>query len=55
LIKHLTAEVWTAKGWAKKRPDNHLLDCAVYAWAQAVIAINKPAAPQRQYGKIKSL
>lgn len=45
LIRHLTSEVWDGKhGVWVKRPgrDNHLLDCLVYAWALAMIAILKP-------------
>lgn len=45
LIRHITSEVYDAKKqvWAKRRPDNHLLDCLVYAWALAMIEIAKRA------------
>lgn len=47
LIRHLTCEVWDAKysAWVKKHKDNHLLDCLVYAWAQAAIEVTKPPPP----------
>jgi phage terminase large subunit GpA-like protein len=58
LIRHLTSEVWDSKHqtWVR-RPgrDNHLLDCLVYAWALAMIELTRPKAPNRQYGKIKTL
>jgi phage terminase large subunit GpA-like protein len=58
LIRHITAEVWDSKHatWVK-RPgrDNHLLDCLVYAWALAVLSLNRTARAPRKYGVVKSL
>lgn len=59
LIRHLTAESWVSKfgKWEPKAGrDNHLLDCLVYAWALAVIQINKPQrTDNRKYGAIKTI
>ena len=58
LIRHLTAEAWVSKfGKWEPKPgrDNHLLDCLVYAWALAVIALNRPRQQPRKYGAIKSI
>lgn len=58
LIRHLTAEVWDTKHqvWVKRSGrHNHLLDCLVYAWALAVINLNRPALPQRKYGLVRKL
>ncbi len=55
LIRHITSEVWNSEEgvWVKKPGrDNHLLDCLVYAWAQAVIQLNLPRAKPRKYGNI---
>jgi hypothetical protein len=51
LIRHITAEVWDSKRgvWAKRRPDNHLLDCLVYAWAMAMLELLRPKG--ETYGK----
>jgi phage terminase large subunit GpA-like protein len=45
LIRHLCSEVYTTKdGWVKIRPQNHLLDCVVYALAYC-LSRRKQRAP----------
>ncbi len=57
LIRHITSEIWNTehKVWTKKPGrENHLLDCLVYAWALAVINLNRQRVklPPRKYGNI---
>jgi phage terminase large subunit GpA-like protein len=51
IIRHLCSETWSTRdGWVKIRPQNHLLDCVVYALAFCLAHKRKAEQAQRRYG-----